>query len=277
MNKIITTLVVSLSFILPTSASAADQKVIAIIDTAVDSSKNANVIYEVCFTGSSCPNGKNFMEGKGAANVFDWKVTGIDHGHNISSVVVKNDPSVKIVFIRITDILTYNNKNNMITDGAMLDKAISWVAANATKYSIDAVSISQARNNFAKGTCPKDLILEQSVANLSKINVATFAAAGNNGLVDHLSFPACAAGIYSVGAYLPNGSLTPYTHKGLGVKLIALGNSDIKAYGGWDITVTGTSIATPTAATKLLSVWNGEPWSELINKLSKQDTYLVVK
>ena len=45
-------------------AHAEDQKVLAIIDTAIDSNKIPSVIYEACFTDSkamACPNGQKFL------------------------------------------------------------------------------------------------------------------------------------------------------------------------------------------------------------------------
>ena len=67
----------TLLFTVITPAQAEDQKVLAIIDTAINSTKFSSIIQEVCYTtvksatpsqDMSCPNGQLSMEGKGAAS-----------------------------------------------------------------------------------------------------------------------------------------------------------------------------------------------------------------
>ena len=64
-------------------AQAEDQKVLAIIDSAINSKNFPSIIHEVCFTkvksldpnqNMSCPNGELFMEGPGAASA-PWPVS----------------------------------------------------------------------------------------------------------------------------------------------------------------------------------------------------------
>ena len=65
MKKLLITLLSITTIFAPLQvAQAADEPVIAIIDTAIDSKKVTSVIYEACFTQNrSCPNKTNFMEG----------------------------------------------------------------------------------------------------------------------------------------------------------------------------------------------------------------------
>ena len=74
MKKItmVVAVILGLAIIQPVQASQINT--IAIIDTAIDSSKNSNVVYEACFTLATCPNGTSFQEGPGSANVKDWKI-----------------------------------------------------------------------------------------------------------------------------------------------------------------------------------------------------------
>ncbi|NDB61716.1 hypothetical protein EB001_25235, partial [bacterium] len=151
MKKILITILTALTIFGPMQiAKAADERVVAIIDSAIDSNKNASVIYEACFTtNTSCPNGKNFMEGKGAASYFTrdkmssplvgpiWPTSQIltpgkqiYHGYNMAQVAVKTNPNVKIVFIRVSDGFT----NIPINAGDNLSNAIKWVNDNAEKY-----------------------------------------------------------------------------------------------------------------------------------------------
>lgn len=285
MKKSVGIISLALCFMFIQPANAVDKKVIAIIDTAIDSSKFSNIIYEACFTGNAtCPNGSVFQEGIGSANVSRWDATGMGHGHNVVYSAVKSNPDIKIVFIRISNIapgkipMAYN-------EGKSLDNAIDWVTKNASKYSIDAVSISQARTNFAKGTCPIDLSFQSSVQTLLKSNIATFAGTGNDGFKDSIAFPACIPGVFPVGALAPDGSIVSYSNTSPLVKVLANGcleynkNICVKTpdFAGIMRANSGTSVATPTAASKLVGLWNGQDWNTFIKTLPVANGFALVK
>ena len=284
MKKIILTIVSAImltTYISP--AKANDQKVVAIIDTAVDVSKFDNVIHEVCFTLRTCPNGNNFMEGPGSAIVSNFFVNGMSHGSNLVSVSRYTDPNVKIVFIRISDLNVYPTFSAMHTSGSSLERALEWVSNNALKYSIDAVSISQARTNFAAGTCPSSPFAENSVKKLLDIHVPTFAGSGNDRLKNRIAWPSCIPGIYPVGALGPDGAIASYSNTTSQVKVLANGCPaysgshcvKILDYLGVMRVMSGTSIATPIAAVKFVgSNMRVDPW---LQSLSKIETFSVVK
>jgi hypothetical protein len=193
-------------------AHAQDQKVLAIIDTAIDSQLpefKDKVIYEACFTLSlsmACPNGQRFMEGAGSANSKVWPANirnGIYHGQNMTRAALAINPNIKIIFVRISDITAQGNSTNQPEP---LISAIEWVSKNAEKYSIDAVSISQAGVRTDVKTRVKslhpacsDTTTINSVSRLKNINVPIFAATGND-RVKFVGFPACIADVVGVGA-----------------------------------------------------------------------------
>jgi hypothetical protein len=258
------------------SAQAEDQKTLVIMDTAIDSSKFPNVIYEVCITTKSCTNGN---EGIGTANVDAkfWNINGINHGHTVVSAALKANPSIKIIFIRITDVNKYPTFSAIHSNGAMLSKGLEWVINNSNKFNIGAVSISQVRDNFPKGTCPNDTSFASNTRSLKNMNIAVFSAVGNNAKWDHPSFPACIDGVYGVGATKPNGELAKYTHGGIGQDIVALGESDILDIKGSNVRIYGTSISTPVAAAILLGKHNGKNWDEIINSYSNLNNSKVIK
>lgn len=290
---VLTSVVMSLFVVQPVQAQ--DQKVLAIIDTAIDSNKHTNVIYEVCFTAKSCPNGDrrrdmttntwfSFQEGKGSAMVQDWKVKGIEHGHNVYQAAVAANPNVQIVFIRISDINVYPTFSALHSDGSSLDRAIEWLSNNSARFNISAVSISQSRSNFAAGTCPRNARFERSVASLNSNNIATFVATGNDSRKNQVGFPACVPGVVAVGALRPTVNKRPYlssyytelasyTNVGPELDVVARGDLDIKAYGGWDITITGTSVATPIAAAIAVGKRTTESWESIFASYSKSAGY----
>ncbi len=283
MKKVALTIAVLLGFAVIQPAYAEPTQTIAIIDTAIDASKNKNVVYEVCFTLKSCPNGTNFQEGPGSAMVKDWTIKGVDHGFNVSQAAALANPNIDIVFIRISDVNVYKTFSAIHNDGSSLDRAIDWVSKNATRLNIKAVSISQSRSNFAAGTCPSNVGFETAVGSLLKQNIATFVATGNDSKKNQIGFPACVNGVISVGALRPTSGKKPYpstaytafasySNIGPGLDVVARGDADIKSYGGWDITITGTSVATPIAAA--IAVKNNiTTWDSFILSLPKSAGY----
>lgn len=277
MKKVVGIISLALCAAFVQPAMAADQKVVAIIDTAIDSSKNSSILYEVCFSLNTCPNGKDFQEGSGSANVSNWKVTGIDHGFNIVQTMNTVSPGTKIVFIRISDVNVYPTFSALHNDGSSLDRAIDWVTKNSVKYGIDAVSISQSRSNFAAGTCPTDTVFEASVNALNLINIPTFVATGNDGKKNMIGFPSCVKNVIPVASVDPLGKIASFSNYSPAVKIVAngcisfTGSACTKTpdYAGVMRAQTGTSISTPLAVGKLMNSWTGGDWNTLINALPK--------
>lgn len=273
MKKItmIAAVIFGLAVIQPVQAS--ETNTIAIIDTAMDVSKNANVVYEACFTLATCPNGTGFQEGPGSANVSNWKIKGIEHGFNVSQAAVLTNPNIKIVFVRISDVHVYPTFSAIHNSGTSLSRAIEWVSNNASKLNIKSVSISQSRSNFAAGACPTDTVIEQSVQSLNTQGIATFAATGNEAKKNMIGFPSCVPGVIAVGAVKPNLDFASYTNAGPGLDLVARGDMNIIDYFGVKRTVTGTSIAAPIATTLSTTRKVSGSWSEFIASLPKPKTY----
>ena len=260
-------------------AHAQDQKVLAIIDTAVDSKKIPAVIYEACFTvNRSCPNGLAFMEGVGSANSKVWPASilnGTYHGHNMTQGALAINTNIKIVFVRIADITAQGNSSNQPQS---LASAIDWVSKNASKYSIDAVSISQSgtsKNNLL--ACTSDVNTINAVASLNAQNIPTFAATGNDRSQTMVGFPSCVNGVIGVGAVAASPKTpTVYnifagnTNIGPGLDLVAPGDISIVRYNGTPSATNSTSGATVIAASSYLkssSVTFSDFASKLVNLL----------
>ena len=256
-------------------AHAEDQKVLAIIDTAVDSTKITSVIYEACFTvNRSCPNGSGFMEGIGSANSKVWPASinnATYHGYNMTQAALAVNPDIKIVFVRIADITAQGNSGNQPQSLAL---AIDWVSKNASKYSIDAVSISQSgtsKNNLL--ACTSDVDTINAIASLNAQNIPTFAATGNNKSKTIVGFPSCVDGVVGVGALaaFPKtptvyNNFAATTNRGPGLDLVAPGDISIVRYNGSVSATDSTSGATVIAASSYLKS-NSVTLSDFISKL----------
>jgi len=257
-------------------AQAEDQKVLAIIDTAINSKQFPQVIHEVCFNTytATCPNGQKNMEGAGAANLASWpkpNVSGAWHGDWMVKAALMTDPTIKIVFIRyveITNVGTYRN------DAESLVSAIDWVSKNAEKYSIDALSISQSSLNLPTW-CASNKTTVDAVSLLNSKNVPVFAATGNNAKADAVGFPSCVSGVTGVGAL--NKSKTGFEKATNGQAKLNPG-LDVATFGAFEIQLgtlnatfplAGSSGATVVSATTYLKNNKSKTFQEYLNTLPK--------
>lgn len=270
--SVLTVIIAGLLSAIPATSHAATPT-IAIIDTAIDSSLIPQVTYEACFTSNrSCPNGTSYQEGKGSANInpAGWNLAGVDHGTQVVETALLANKNVNIVFIRLTDFTAATKNYGAYThnDGGSLDNAIQWLAQNASKYNISAVSISQERHNFAKGTCPTDNVFSSSVQSLKNLNVPVLAGAGNDAVMDFVGFPACIQDVLAVGASSIQGQAYYFSNLGQGVDLMSIGRVNVTMPNGVVTPVMGTSIATPYAAALWVSRFTGS-FQNQISQIAK--------
>lgn len=273
---------------------ANDQKVLAILDTAINSNNFPQIIHEVCFTtvksstpsqNMSCPNGELFMEGKGAASA-PWP-TSINNATYHGDAMVKSaltvDSNTKIVFIRIANVSNLGNQS-VPADGRTILSAMNWVYSNAAKYSIDAVSISQSgvATDLKTGTksfhsqCTNKAFADV-VSQLSLSSVPVFAATGNDGLNYLVGFPACVPGVNGVGA-LANSVPGPFssatqleraTNTGPGLDTVAPGKVRITKYNGASFDTAGSSVATAVSAASYVNRNIFKTFAEYLASLPK--------
>lgn len=290
MKKAVGLLILGLGLIFIQPVQAAENQTIAIIDSAIDSSKFTNVVYEVCFTLKTCPNGKNlsdskgsysFSEGRGSALINDFTIKGSDHGYNMAKIATVINPNIKIVFIRISDEKVYDTFSMIRNDGGSLARALAWVSVNSSKFNIKAVSISQSRSNFPVGTCPTDALFESSVSILKSNNVATFVATGNDSKKNQIGFPSCVTGVYSVAGALADGTVVSVSNINESTKIVSRICADfiktaclkIPDYRGNMTALSGTSVATVVAASMAVSKIKDEPWDIFVGSLPKAGKY----
>ena len=282
MKKILTAVIVT-SFLLSNSVSAkADTPVapsIAILDTAINSSLpifKGKIADEVCMINwTTCPNGQSFMEGPGAAgmpaNIIG--LNGFDHGNEMASIIVQNNPNVKIVFIKIIG-NTATGARQLTFESAIYN-ALNWVALNKDKYNIQAVTMAQGHHNLLGGTdyCPKTPQTETSVKNLANLGIPVFFPAGNGRDYTKLDWPACIDASISVGAVDQIGEITSYSNNdNTKLDFFALGNMTAIRPDGVTINVAGTSAAIQVAASQWIAVKQAKPgisYADEYNLLTK--------
>ncbi len=277
-KTLLSLLSVAIAFTAIQPAQAEDQKVLAIIDSAINSNNFPSIIHEVCFTtvksvdpkqNMSCPNGELFMEGKGAASA-PWP-TSINnatyHGDSMVKSALTVNPNLKIVFIRFNDVTSLGNSRG---DAKALALAFDWVSKNANKYSIDALSVSQSSVSAGNlALCSTDKVTINAVASLTASNIPVFAATGNDRRKDVVGFPSCVNGVIGVGALGNATQLEALTNTGPGLDMVAPTNLKITKYNGSELKAFGTSVATAVSAASYVNRNTFKTFGEYLSSLSK--------
>ena len=237
---------------------------IAVIDSGVNTSLfKDNIVHEVCIVSEfTCPNGKQRMEGVGAANtpISTNKVLG--HGTSVVSTILQNNPLAKIVIIRIVGIDSKGNPADYYLED--IDVALRWVVNNQKKYNISVVNISQG-NLFS--TCRVSATFKKDVQILKKINVPVITAVGNDGNNKSVWSPGCWKDTLSVGAKDLNGNPKIYSNLKGKVDFYVNDEYSVTTMDGSTKQTYGTSIATA-----VVSAW----WS-LQEKNNYDLTYFNIK
>jgi hypothetical protein len=195
MKKLILVLAVLASSIVP--AHAETPPTIVVIDTGTNTSLfKDSIVYEVCLVSSfKCPNGKLSMEGTGAANIPVTTDKALNHGTQMISLVLRFNPTAKIIPIRIVGISSSGTPGLYTIDD--VQSALNWVVANRVKYNIAVVSLAQGAI-FAKCRVPAGM--SENIAALKAVNVPVVTAVGNNSSRTDVFAPACLPDTVSVGA-----------------------------------------------------------------------------
>ena len=286
-KALVALLSIAIAFTALAPAQAQDQKVLAIIDTAINSKNFPSIIHEACVTSvkavsskMACPNGQKTMEGPGAAaapwptGVSGWQNNATYHGDRMVKAALVSNPNIKIVFVRYADV---NSKGNSINNPDALVEAIKWVSENASKYSIDAVSISQSsvsKNNLdacnGTGTLAREgLVAINAISFLNASNIPVFVATGNDRRRDVVGFPSCINGAIGVGALWTDSQLELETNTGPGLDMVELGKWTIVKIDGQTIGTSGSSVAAVVSAASYVNRNTFKTFGEYLASLKK--------
>lgn len=279
MNKKITTALLCITLTLATvSVSKAEEstpKSVAILDTALDNTlpifKN-KISYEVCMLAwNSCPNKRNFMEGPGSAylplNILSKN--GFDHGTQMASALIQENPELNIVFIRI--IGNTNAGDRQTTPESSVSNALNWVLSNKDKFNIQAVTMSQGHHNLLSSSayCPKTKNTENAIQGLLRVGVPTFLPAGNGRDYKRIDWPACIPQSIAIGASSREDEIATFgNYDPLLIDFYAPGYRSVVTAGGKTINAAGTSVSVQVAAAQWLKVKTLRP---------NEDTYSLIQ
>lgn len=290
MNKKLIAALAALTLLIPVTAQAAQlqnktvaQPTIAILDTAIDNTLPVfkdRIVFEACVTQwSSCPNGMNEMEGTNSATLpanFIGK-NGFDHGTQMASLAVAENPNVRIVFVRI---IGMNSQGFRQASGEQtVFGALDWVLRNKDRLNIQAVSMSQGHHNLGPaGTdyCPKTPITEGKIKALADAGVPVFLPAGNNRDYSRIDWPACIPSSIAIGATMPAKTIAIYSNfDSKLVDFFAVGTVRGITVGNKPINLAGTSASTVIAATQWATIKAAKPhltYNQIYDLIAKTAT-----
>ena len=250
---------------------AATPKVLAIIDTGVDTSipsiKNA-VVYEVCVSGyKSCPNGTNLQEGAGSATITPamYSNEAWSHGTRVLSSAITTDPNVKVIEIRCASLIGANGFINCNQD--MLTTALNWVNTNRIKYNIGAVA---SPLGFSVSGCPTNFSYVDPINKLIAQGTAVIFPTGNQFSITQIQSPACLPGVLAITAVDEKGLLAQWANYSTRVDFASLGAMNVVGPNNISSFQYGTSLSIATF---------GAGWLQILNKknLSYSDEYKLIK
>ena len=281
MKKIILafSMLTTLAFAQSSAIASDNDPVIAIMDTGINNALPVfqdRIIYEVCILESnSCLNNQSFMEGTNSAliNPSIMENNGFDHGTQMASVLLKTNPDLKIVFIRV--IGNTESGGRAITTEATLQNSLQWVIDNAERFNIQAVSMSQGQHVLKSGKsyCPKSTNTQNLIKQLKTMEIPVFFPSGNNGDYSRIDWPACIPESIAVSAMYSNKSVAYFTNYDKNLTDF-FANGYVYAFNSRNeiVNAAGTSTATQVAAASWLKVKQLKPnlsYNEIYNLLRK--------
>ena len=261
-------------FIAPARAEIAPS--IALIDVGFNTEvfKN-NIIYEVCTVEYTvCSNKKTFMEGPGSASFGPSKNGAASHGTQMLSIILKVNPSAKVIPMRITGLT--DSGNPYIYSLNAVKSSLDWIITNREKFNISVVSLAQGKI-FAG--CKMPTGMAEDLALLKANNVQVVVAAGNDSNRTTMMAPACSSDVISVGATDNPNNKAGITWDKTAKPYIARysnGNSSTSVYANarWNVTnldgttkfMVGTSNAEASVASWIL-LHKGADWNATYKNL----------
>ena len=240
---------------------------VAVLDTGVGPHPflNAKIVAEACFSTnfasvgatSLCPNGASSQLGAGAG-VDCSGYGGCGHGTHVAGIAAgashAGQPSPPFDGVaRGAGVVAINVftgfSNGVGAYSSDIIAGLEFVHELSETIDIAAANLSLGGSAYAATCDSQDPAMVAIVGNLASVNVATVAAAGNDGFPGFISFPACISGIISVGSTTKTDGISNFSNSGALLDLLAPGSEILSSIPGAAYTkLSGTSMATPHVA-----------------------------
>ena len=242
--------------------------VVAIVDTGVESSHPflaGKVVEEACYSSNVpgvsttlCPNGSTQQIGPGSG--VTCPLADCLHGTHVAGIAAGNGSGAGVAFsgvakgAQIMAVQVFSKFTRSIDCDGSAPCVLAWtsdiIAGLERVYAVRGVrNLASANLSLGGGlftsTCDGDP-LKPIIDNLRSVGIATVVAAGNDGVTNAISSPACISTAISVGATTKEDVVDWYSNVSSFMSLFAPGSSIYSSLpGGTFGYLSGTSMATP--------------------------------
>lgn len=234
---------------------------VAILDTGVDTTHTflkGKVVEEACFSTpgldstSLCRASRPEDHGPGAAQPCSVDYARCDHGTHVAGIAAGRGTSLSGVApdasIVAAQVFSWNPAYGIGAYDSDIIAGLEWVYSMRKSRNIAAVNMSIGGATFSDQSSCDDATppLKAMIDDLRAVDIAVVIAAGNNGVTNGLSYPACISSAVSVGSTTKQGTIATYSNSATFLDLLAPG-SDIVSSTWFNMfaTKSGTSMATP--------------------------------
>jgi len=180
-----------------------------------------------------------------------------NHGTQMVSVAINNNPNMNILFVRIIGHTTDGRRQ--MTKATLVPRVLEWLYANKDKYNIKAISMSQGHHNLLRSTdyCPVNTGLDAALLKLNSVDVPVMFAVGNDRDYSRIDWPACnmSPNVFAIaGSESYNAPATYNNHDSSRTDFFDYGNQKVLRPGNVGAYAAGSSVATASFSAKWIAV-----------------------
>ena len=270
---------------------AGSGQTIVVLDSGVDHTHpnldNNMSQYGACYSSNYepdsattvCPDGSEVQQAEGAGINCDSEIKGCDHGTHVAGIALQTAPDIDLVSVQVFSQFGHDVGSYPSDQIKGLEYVYDLYQQGVSVAAVNMSLTSRFKNYKDPTRCDANHPSRKAIVDtLQSVGIATIAAAGNAGIKNKLSAPACISSVISVGATDPFGEMADYSNASTFLDLVAPGTGIQSTLpGGRRGAKDGTSMAAPAvaAAIAILKAQHPEATVEELVTVLKESGQLV--